>query len=291
MRRPRSTAAVAAVVLAILLSKGVATASGGFDPSYGDDGIATVVMTSAGGVHPIVSVDGSRLVGLAGAPARLYRAFTDGEIDSTFGSGGFVDLPPLSFGYQWSGLAVQPDQRILIGSVSASGAWVVRRYAPDGTVDATFGAAGEAEIDPSPIFEDTPAIRVMDDGRILLASRAGFDAGIARLNPDGSPDLTFGTGGIVITDYGSLGEYYFDPTVQPDGKILVSLLSGFGSPEGAFAMARFNDDGSPDTEFGAGSGYVRVPGMGANTTDIALFPTRRSSDLQTSRSSRTGRSS
>jgi uncharacterized delta-60 repeat protein len=70
----------------------------------------------------------------------------------------------------------------------------------------------------------------------------------------GNPlDTTFGTGGKVTTNLGTADDYAYDVAIQPDGKILVA-----GGPN--FSLIRYNADGSLDTTFGGGDGWVTEPG-------------------------------
>jgi uncharacterized delta-60 repeat protein len=99
------------------------------------------------------------------------------------------------------------------------------------------------------------------DGRIVLAGQGDGPAfvGVAlvQYNSDGSLDMTFGTGGIVLSDvFGAANAV----AVQPDGRVIVAGLS--------FAVARFNADGTLDPGFGSG-GLVTVP-FGAPGTSEAL---------------------
>src|SRR5687768_8077944 len=74
-------------------------------------------------------------------------------------------------------------------------------------------------------------------------------AGVASaLAADGSLDPTFGTGGKVMTDFGSTDEG-LAVALQSDGKIVVVGKSYDGS-NFDFALARYNSDGSLDTTFG-----------------------------------------
>jgi uncharacterized delta-60 repeat protein len=66
---------------------------------------------------------------------------------------------------------------------------------------------------------------------------------------DGSPDLTFGNGGKVITDFGKVVNG-ISVALQNDGKI---LLLGNDLPRsncGNFIMVRYNIDGLIDSSFG-----------------------------------------
>lgn len=74
----------------------------------------------------------------------------------------------------------------------------------------------------------------------------------------GSLDYTFGSAGIVLTDFGNGDDWGKAVALQNDGKIVVAGYSGSG-PGADFALVRYNTDGSLDNAFGF-SGKV--------TTDI-----------------------
>jgi hypothetical protein len=63
---------------------------------------------------------------------------------------------------------------------------------------------------------------------------------LVRLEPDGSPDPTFGTNGVVTTDFGVGGsEEILAIAIQPDGRI-VAVGSSSSSAGRRFAVARYN---------------------------------------------------
>ena len=69
---------------------------------------------------------------------------------------------------------------------------------------------------------------------------------VARYNPNGAPDSSFGTAGIVTTNlHGSV--YGATAALQSDGKIVVAGTLGSG-----VVIVRYNQDGSLDSSFGAG---------------------------------------
>ena len=140
------------------------------------------------------------------------------------------------------------------------------RFNPDGSLDASFGDAGQASLN----FQSSNwslGLTLQADGKILVAADAGNgDFGLARLRPDGTLDPTFGNGGTVVTD---AGDAWFGATsiaVQSDGKILAA--GGYG------AVARYNADGSLDSTFDDdGIAHVAVPALAAgvfSTYAIAL---------------------
>ena len=120
----------------------------------------------------------------------IIRLQADGTVDETFRpNGGPVHDASTVVG----AIAVQPDGRILIGGlfhrVDGVSAPYLARLNPDGTLDRTFklrnGASG-------PVWR----IRLQPDGKIVLAGIFDSVGGraakkLARLNADGSNDLTF----------------------------------------------------------------------------------------------------
>src|SRR5690349_3699946 len=64
----------------------------------------------------------------------------------------------------------------------------------------------------------------------------------------GSLDPTFGTGGLVITDFGG-DDSATSVAIQADGKIVVAGAE-FTAGKARFALARYNRDGTLDLGFG-----------------------------------------
>ena len=75
---------------------------------------------------------------------------------------------------------------------------------------------------------------MQSDGKILVAGSSGGDFVLARYTPDGTPDATFGTAGLVTTDFYGGADSGQSVAIQSDGKILVA-----GYSSGDFALARY----------------------------------------------------
>jgi uncharacterized delta-60 repeat protein len=100
----------------------------------------------------------------------------------------------------------------------------------------------------------------------LVAGGSGGDFALARYNPDGSLDASFGGDGKVTTDFFDYDTAYA-LVVQPDGKLVAAGGSG-----GDFALARYNPDGSLDTSFdGDGKLTTHFVG-GASAFSLAVQP-------------------
>jgi uncharacterized delta-60 repeat protein len=97
------------------------------------------------------------------------------------------------------------------------------------------------------------------------------------LSTPGSLDPKFGVGGLVTTGFGSVGlDTASAVLAQPDGKVVVigtSRNSDFLTSE--IALARYNRDGSLDTNFGAGGKVLTQIGVSDNAVAAVIRPDGR----------------
>src|SRR5439155_10568876 len=98
------------------------------------------------------------------------------------------------------------------------------------------------------------------------------DFALARYNPDGSLDSTFGASGKVMTEFGFGWDVANALALQPDGKIVVAG-SAYSGPDHDFAIARYNSDGSLDTSFNGTGKVITSIGPGNDyANSVALQP-------------------
>lgn len=120
--------------------------------------------------------------------------------------------------------------------------FALARYNPDGSLDGTFGTGGKVTTDFGGSADVARADTIQLNGKILAAGRSGFDDfALARYDPDGSLDTTFGTGGKVTTDIAGSFEEATAIALQSDGRIVVgggAIVQGIF----AFALARYLGD-------------------------------------------------
>jgi uncharacterized delta-60 repeat protein len=191
-----------------------------------------------------------------------------GDLDLTFGRRGEVTTDFKGSNDIANAAALQSDGKIVtvgirfVGSSAVTGDFLVARYNPDGTIDKTFGQGGRVITDFG-MTESASSVAIQPDGKIVVAGGTypgfpflGFYA-LARYNPDGSLDTTFGSGGLVITSFNSEGAFVSALALQPDGKILAAgtkyiNFTSDDSSDTDFGIARYNSDGSLDTTFGIG---------------------------------------
>jgi uncharacterized delta-60 repeat protein len=246
--------------------------NGTLDATFGS-GLSGKVTTDFGcppgsfGVEVAQSValqpDGNIVIaGVCGSSFQVVRYLTTGALDPTFGSGGRVTT---SFGFTSGALSVliQPDGRIVAGGpVFQSGGgrnWALARYLTNGNLDTTFDSDGRLTTDFGGVDDGPWSMTVQGAAIVGVGIANGVDFGVARWTmSDGSLDTTFGTGGKVITNFGST-EGAFGVAVQADNKLVVVG----GGPD--FKLARYNSDGSLDTTFDS-DGKVTTDFSGADDT-------------------------
>jgi uncharacterized delta-60 repeat protein len=179
----------------------------------------------------------------------LVRYNINGTLDTTFGTGGKKTTPfAVPSVAQASGLGIQKDGKIVIAGltiVNNVSNFALARYNTNGTLDSTFRAGGKAATDFG-ADDRAFSMALQSDGKIVAAGMAGTNFALSRYNTNGTLDVTFGSGGKVITDFGGANDVALGVAVRTDGKI-VAVGRGSG-----FALARYNSDGTLDATFGSG---------------------------------------
>jgi uncharacterized delta-60 repeat protein/LPXTG-motif cell wall-anchored protein len=149
--------------------------------------------------------------------------------------------------------------------------FAVLRYNANGTLDNTFGTGGKV----TTVIESSEAYSVMlqADGKILVSGVSYNNStsyfAVARYNTNGTLDNTFGTGGKVTTDFDNNRSEAMAITSQADGKIILAGTAYIGSTY-AYAVARYNTNGSLDNTFGTGGKVTTVFNVTSNAFSLAL---------------------
>ena len=278
---------LAVVGLLTISSRLVFAAPGDLDSTFGTGGLVTTSLNDYEiGKSIAIQPDGKILV--AGDSYNgvdfdfaLARYETDGTLDLTFGNSGWVTT---TFGTETEftlEILVQPDGKILVAGVAQMGSnlndFALARYESNGSLDMTFGSGGLVTTHFGVAGDSAYGLALQPDGKIVLVGRADNgsddDLALARYEADGSLDITFGSGGLVTTDFDGFDDEGESVVLQEDGKILVAGTSGNGPILKDFALARYESDGSLDMTFGSG-GLVTTDffGGGDYGQSIALRP-------------------
>jgi serralysin len=233
------------------------------DLTFGKNGAITVDTGSYFvGLELKVATDGTSLLSVRGFDeAEVIKIANDGTLVESFGDKGVLTLAiPIDDYYYTEEIstAVQADGSVVYGGsysplLLQDPFFILKRFNPDGQLDARFGEKGLVFLTPSMGFGDDSVLTVQDDGKIIVMGHGDSDirATLIRLNTDGSFDKSFGDNGKVSFET----DAPMALTVQADGKILAT-----GTSNGDFSIVRFNTDGSLDTGFGSQDGKLHIDG-------------------------------
>jgi uncharacterized delta-60 repeat protein len=217
-----------------ILSLGIATKAAAATPSLDSGG--RIALLADGGVITL-SVHGcGKEIHCSGT---LHRFTPDGKQDSDFGAGGSVVL-----GLDDPGaIALDSSDRIIVaGSARGAGEkFAVARYTPTGVLDPTFGTGGVSFIEMSGITDSRAwSLAVGAKDEILAGGALDGGSAVVELLPDGSPNASFGAGGIFLA---GAGGPVVSLMVQRDGMILGTLTEA--------RYVRLMSDGSLDHSVGS----------------------------------------
>ena len=183
--------------------------------------------------------------------APLSATAAVGELDPLFGSDGQVRVS----GNLGPHLFELPDGRILVvgepnpGDAAATvraPQVAVSRFLPTGTPDTVFGENGQVFIDLFAEEDRTVLITAAAqrwDAKVILAGQYWSQGGlpfVARIDANGAPDATFGSGGTSEPGTGGTEPYYSSVMIRDDGEI-IAAISDWTSDR----IDRFASDGRP----------------------------------------------
>jgi uncharacterized delta-60 repeat protein len=221
----------------------------------------------------------------------VVRYNVDGSLDTTFGGtrnkNGTVSNAGEAFLSFGSGRdvatavaleTVNGTTKIVVAgwtnSVTGHPEIALARYNLNGTLDTNFAGTGTVltAISNTSYYPETNAVAVQSDGKIVVAGLTKgpgpYPAFLARYNANGALDTSFGSGGLVLTQFSVQDEFY-GVTIQSDGKIVAAGDETISSNTLGL-VARYNPNGTLDTTFGGGTGAAEGPGPGSTYDAVAL---------------------
>lgn len=211
----------------------------------------------------------------------VLRFNSDGGIDSSFGQGGAAVALSSAEGEAF-GVAVQPDGRIVLAGTAKMPSdglprVAIARFTPGGSPDSSFAGSGAAVVD---LGRNSYAygLALQPDGKLVVVGSQsnGFqvtDALVARFTSGGGLDGSFGSGGLLLRQYGVGAPYsaFRDVRIAPGGAIVAAgrTFEQVGPATFTRALfARFTPAGQTDGSFGSGGARLMPAGShGANPDD------------------------
>ncbi len=254
---------------------------GSLDTSFGTNGVIT---TSIGGGDDqgyavAIQNDGKILAAGSSHDGNDYnfavvRYNANGSLDSSFGHSGVVTTPIGSSNDWGYGIAIQPDEKIVVAGSSNSGAGgniAVVRYDSSGSLDSNFGNSGIVTTSIG-LGASGSAVAIQNNGKIVVAGisrESTSDFTTVRYDNNSAPDTTFGVNGVVTTTIGQ-GGGATAVAIQPGNKIVVAGVSYNGSNYD-FGVIRYLSDGAVDNTFGNEGKVITPIGSGDdNSYGVAI---------------------
>lgn len=233
--------------------------SGALDPSFGEGGLRQVADFSTfeqGSLFPggdlfTVALAKPKCAGEGGGPPVVLTGFgSEGHLNPGFGFAGFRAI-----GYPKAPVAtVASSGKIVLLGAKEKGDQVVMRLLPNGAADPSFGRIGRVRL-AGPKRAALAAVALDGRGRVLLAGRIARRVSkkasnpllrstflLARLNPEGDVDRSFGRKGSVGTGFGGPSNSFATQVIL-DAKGRIVVGGGITTPRlgtgGGFAIARY----------------------------------------------------
>jgi uncharacterized delta-60 repeat protein len=233
--------------------------NGNLDQGFGTGGQITTAFpgtsfASAVAIQPdgqILTAGNSSIANAQPPEFALVRYNPNGTLDGGFGSGGQVNTsfsgPASSFA-----VAIQPDGKpVVAGTMSVSNSqsvFALARYNANGSLDNSFGTAGEVTTSFTGTSDGARALAIQADGRIVAGGSAFTSFALARYdslafdtcmsNPTGTVVFSFNSktgdyrlntcNGFVLTGTGTLkvvGSVVTLTDFRPDRRISVALVT------------------------------------------------------------------
>jgi len=191
-------------------------------------------------------------------------AQTAGTLNTSFGTDGKYIYNKDSHDL-YQDVKVQTDGKIVAAGTTLTPSYTssiqVTRLLPDGTPDPSFAENGQYNLALN-IESGAYKCLIKADGKILVG---GYTTNYAmywmilfQLNTDGTPDLTFGTNGIVLYTMGPQENLIYALAFQDDGGILTAGYSQNSDYKNVPTVLRFTEAGVLDTSFGT-DGAATIP--------------------------------
>ncbi len=254
---------------------------GDLDPDFGQDGVLFLSVENGSSLNDLAIQADGKIVAVGysyNASADefdilLIRCKENGALlDEAFGNNGLVNSIA-GFG---TGVAIQPDGKIVVAGRGENSTLLVARYVQTGSLDSQFGHNGIV----TTTFTDTLGdvdVALDTENNIVAVTTTGDDPSqltLIQYTSGGNIDSSFATNGMAFINMGSEVDVRGKRlTVQPDGQILV-VGDYFDSTDFSSVplLARYDKTGHLDNAFGNSGLVTSTVSDQANGNDLTLQP-------------------
>jgi uncharacterized delta-60 repeat protein len=244
---------------------------GSLDTTFGGAGTGWVAQPVLSRAHFFdVELDALGMISVAGFVINgvqndflAVRYTSSGTLDTTFGSSGIAVVSASILNDIAFALALDSSGKLVLTGVAnatnpfgtvGGGEFGTVRLNTNGTLDTTFGTGGIVTTDLTVLMDEARSINIQSDGKIVVTGDSlestpfPFDPitgrwTLIRYTANGALDTTFGAGGVVITNFGAVGDSANTAVIDANGKLVVGGAATVTKPNGlpgvSFAVARY----------------------------------------------------
>lgn len=253
---------------------------GTLDTTFGNAGMTIVSIPNSQSVNAmLIQSNGNIIVGGSfSLPLNSENTFAlarftpNGNLDTTFGIGGFVSTPNIVRGEILDMKFIDNEDIIAVGRRQIIQNYLMVRYNSNGQVVNSFGPNNNGTVQVAYNNEAYLKKCVISDNNEIYASGATyndvkFNAFITKYNSNGIIDATFGVNGIKLRDFGntengiSKSSFAVDICFDNSHNLLVGYSVG-AINDYDFGLESYNSSGNLNTTFGTNGYFTTTFGIG-----------------------------
>lgn len=212
----------------------------------------------------------------------IVRYKNDGNIDSVFGNNGIARTEMSGPIAEIKKLLIKPDGKILaagrVSLMTFENIPALAQFNIDGSLDSSFGINGKVENYTAKVITISD-IALLGDGKIVATGETetgnlASDFSLLRYLPNGTLDGSFGTNGLILTNFNNNSNDVANSlSIQSDSAIVLAGYSYLPSLS-TFALAKYRTNGTLDSSFGSGGKVTTsINDIYAIATDLLIKPT------------------
>ena len=234
-------------------------ADGTLDISFGNNGITVTSIRTWDFGYAIALQDDNKIV-VSGSTSNEFNPVFGpdydflvlkydkyGVLDATFGNGGSVLIGTTEANEKALSVNILSNGKIVIAGEHhiMKYSFMISQLLPNGDLDTSFGNNGVVLNELASQFIESVAMQT--DGKFLITEYngtggcCGAEIKLIRFLADGTFDTTFGTNGIVTTNFLNENNQANSIAIQDDGKIIIGGISG-NQIHYDYGLARFNSE-------------------------------------------------
>jgi|TARA_R110002020_G_scaffold30237_1_gene95282 uncharacterized delta-60 repeat protein len=193
----------------------------------------------------------------------LVKLLNNGDLDTSFGTDGFLDFPSLDRDFYYQEIWEMPNGKLLISDLQRSGSLssnVLRQLNSDGSIDVDFGTNGVVMPFSGKRLVKT---EIDSNGRIIAVGGKPISQGLGlqfkRYLSNGQIDTSFGVNGVANATFANEALIVRDFKLLSDGSMFVaSSIQNFNGAEDLLLITKHHPNGSLDLSFSQ-NGIVTSP--------------------------------